>query len=43
VNTYPSIDESHERLHRADWSIGDAGFGDLWQVWGSNGEHQLRD
>jgi hypothetical protein len=42
LSTQPSVDESRDRLHRGGWSIGDAGSGDLWQVCGTKGEHQLR-
>jgi hypothetical protein len=40
--TYPSVDESFDRLHRAGWSIGETAFGSdhslVWIVSGSNGD-----
>ena len=36
---YLTVDESRDRLHRAGWSLGEACFGALWQVDGSNGEN----
>ena len=37
--TYPTVDESLDRLHRDGWSIGDAAFGHedtlVWYVTGS--------
>ena len=30
--TYPTVDESRDRLQRAGWCIGDAAFGPLWHV-----------
>ena len=35
--TYPSVDESVDRLHRAGWSVGDYGTATRWVVSGSNG------
>ncbi len=41
--TYPTVDESLDRLHRAGSSVGDAAFGAdhtlVWQVSGNNGEN----
>jgi hypothetical protein len=39
---YPSVDESRDRLHRAGWSIGDAGGRTSWIVSGTNGENVIR-
>ena len=43
--TYPTTDESLDRLRRAGWSVGDAAFGPehalVWYVSGSNGENAL--
>ena len=41
VPTYPSVDESRDRLHRAGWSLGETRMGSTWQVDGSNGENRL--
>jgi uncharacterized protein (TIGR02996 family) len=42
---YPSVDESLDRLRRAGWSVGRAGFGPphatVWQVSGTNGENAV--
>jgi hypothetical protein len=36
MTTFPTVDESRQRLHRAGWSIGDAGVcfgaGLVWQL-----------
>jgi hypothetical protein len=46
VTPFATVDESRDRLHRAGWSIGDAGLcfgaGVVWQVSGTVGFHQLR-
>jgi hypothetical protein len=34
-----SCDESLDRLHCAGWSVGQAAFGKVWQVDGTNGEN----
>jgi hypothetical protein len=43
--SYPTADESRDRLHRAGWSLGEIAFGPLaaevWQVDGQNGENRL--
>ena len=39
--TYPSVDESRDRLHRAGWSVGEVGQGALWRVTGTNGENVI--
>jgi hypothetical protein len=39
--TYPSVDESRERLRRAGWSVGEAAFGPLWHVNGTNGANLI--
>ena len=41
MNTFPSIDESFDRLRRAGWSVGDVADGSGWPVCGSNGENLL--
>ena len=41
MSTFPSVDESFDRLHRAGWSAGDAATGGGWLVCGSNGENLL--
>ena len=41
MNTFPSIDESFDRLRRAGWSVGDIVAGSGWPVCGSNGENLL--
>jgi hypothetical protein len=38
---YPPVDESHDRLYHAGWSLGETCFGQRWQVDGSNGENRL--
>jgi hypothetical protein len=38
---FPTVDESRDRLHRAGWSVGDAAFGILWHVIGTNGENAI--
>jgi hypothetical protein len=39
--TYPTVDESLDRLHRAGWSVGDTAFGLeyplAWRVMAYNG------
>jgi hypothetical protein len=30
--TYPSVDESRDRLHRAGWSMGEIGCAPIWVV-----------
>jgi hypothetical protein len=42
VSNYPTSDESFDRLDRAGWSVGEAGFGGTWVVSGMNGENRLR-
>jgi hypothetical protein len=48
TTSYPTVDESRERLHHAGWSIGEAAFlvtplpGVVWQVYGTHDEHELR-
>jgi hypothetical protein len=41
--TWPTVDESLDRLHRAGWSVGDSAFGSshalVWGVSGNNGEN----
>jgi hypothetical protein len=39
--SYPFVDESRDRLHRAGWSLGEIAFGTTWQVDGSNGENRI--
>jgi hypothetical protein len=39
VPTYPTVDESLDRLHRAVWSVGLTGGATLWLVSGSNGKN----
>src|SRR4051812_9154243 len=39
--TYPSVDESRDRLHRAGWSVGDVGTASGWLVTGTNGENRI--
>ena len=43
--TYPTVDESLDRLRRAGWSVGDTAFGSenalVWYVCGSNGENRI--
>jgi hypothetical protein len=45
VNSYPTVDESFARLHRAGWSVGDARIliaeGPAWLVRGSKGENAV--
>jgi hypothetical protein len=45
VPTFPSVDESLDRLHRAGWSLGDTAFGPdhvlVWVVTGTNGENRV--
>jgi hypothetical protein len=37
--SYPSVDESRERLRRAGWSLGEVCLGPRWEVDGRNGEN----
>jgi hypothetical protein len=37
--TFPSVDESRDRLHRAGWSVGEIATATRWQVDGRNGEN----
>ena len=39
--SYPTVDESFGRLHRAGWSAGHARFGRTWAVYGTNGENVI--
>jgi hypothetical protein len=39
--SYPSVDESFGRLHRAGWSAGYARFVKTWSVYGTNGENLI--
>ena len=43
--TFPTVDESLDRLRRAGWSVGDTAFGPpharVWQVTGTNGENAV--
>jgi hypothetical protein len=45
VDTYPSVDQSFARLHRAGWSVGDArtltAVGLAWLITGHNGENAI--
>jgi hypothetical protein len=45
VDSYPSVDESFARLHRAGWSVGDVRIltteGTCWVVSGHNGENAV--
>jgi hypothetical protein len=36
LGTYPSVDESFDRLHRAGWSVGEVATATRWLVDGSN-------
>ena len=44
-STYPSVDESRDRLYRAGWSIGDTAIGPdhalVWVVTGTNSENRI--
>jgi hypothetical protein len=39
--TYPSVDESLDRLRHTGWSVGDTGGASLWLVTGTNGENSV--
>jgi hypothetical protein len=43
--TYPSVDESRDRLHRAGWSVGETtvgpGHAPVWVIGGTNGENRI--
>jgi hypothetical protein len=41
MTSFPTVDESRDRLHRTGWSVGDAAFGPLWRVTGTNGENAI--
>jgi hypothetical protein len=41
VASYPSVDESRDRLHGAGWSLAEVGAGLTWLVDGTNGENLL--
>jgi hypothetical protein len=40
--TYPGVDESFDRLHRAGWSIGEVAGSAVWIVTGTNGENVMK-
>jgi hypothetical protein len=40
--SYPSVDESLDRLRRAGWSIGETGTATRWIVSGANGENLIQ-
>lgn len=45
MTSCPTVDESLDRLRRADWSIGDAAFPEhalIWLVTGNNGENLVK-
>jgi hypothetical protein len=42
ASTYPSVDDSRDRLHRGGWSIGESGGADVWLVTGTNGKNAIR-
>jgi hypothetical protein len=39
--TFPSVDESRDRLHRAAWSVGEIATASARVVMGTNGENVL--
>jgi hypothetical protein len=39
--TYPGVDESRDRLHRAGWSVGEIVVGNRWMVSGNCGERVI--
>jgi hypothetical protein len=39
--TYPNVDQSLDRLHRAGWSVGEIATAAGWVVTGTNGENAL--
>jgi hypothetical protein len=43
--TYPTVDESRDRLHRAGWSVGETAVGPehalVWIISGTNGENRI--
>ena len=45
MSTYPDVDESFDRLHRAGWSLGEYALGPphapAWCVEGQNGENRI--
>jgi hypothetical protein len=41
MGTYPSVDESRDRLHRAGWSVGEIATAAGWLVTDTNGENAL--
>jgi hypothetical protein len=41
MTSYPSADESLDRLRRAGWSVGDVGTATRWVVSGTNGENVI--
>ena len=41
MRSFPSVDESFDRLHRAGWSVGEVGTAGAWIVTGTNGESAL--
>jgi hypothetical protein len=42
VATYPTVDGSRDRLHRAGWSVGESATATRCLVCGSNGENQIK-
>jgi hypothetical protein len=42
ASTFPTVDVSRARLHRAGWSIGETGTAKGWLVTGQNGENSIR-
>ena len=41
MTTYPTVDESRDRLHRAGWSVAEIAPATAWGVSGANGENPL--
>src|SRR5262249_28164858 len=42
MSIYPNVDECRDCLHRAGWSISEAGGGLGWIVSNTNGVHQIK-
>jgi len=41
MTTFPTVDFSRTRLHRAGWSIGETATASGWLVTGTNGENAV--
>jgi hypothetical protein len=42
MSTYPTVDESGDRLHRAGWSVGEIAMAAGWLLTDTNWENRIR-